>query len=111
VGRTFGYGVRGIILRKLALGYGLDSERWVKAVERGERCALGHERVPGTLPGRIEAVFTRTHALEAYARAFQAELTPDLTGPRARIARNRAIEALRGRHASKRPRSFIRATI
>jgi hypothetical protein len=41
------------------------------------------------------AVFTRFYAIEGYAKALQQELTPDLEGPKARVALQRAIEALR----------------
>jgi hypothetical protein len=61
---------------------------WLKAVEAGTHA-------PRDLHARIEAVFTRFYALEAYAKAIQAEVTPDVTGPKARIALNRAIEAVR----------------
>jgi hypothetical protein len=61
---------------------------WIKVVEAGTHA-------PRNLHGRIEAVFTRFYALEAYAKAVQAEVTPGVTGPKARVALNRAIEALR----------------
>jgi hypothetical protein len=63
---------------------------WVHSVELGRR----RWRSP-TLHSQILAVFTRFYALEAFARGIQAEVDPNASGPKARIALNRAIEALR----------------
>jgi hypothetical protein len=41
------------------------------------------------------AVFVRFYALEAFAKGIQAEVTPEASGTEARIALQRAIEALR----------------
>ena len=77
---------------RAALWFGM-SLGWIKAVE-------AETHAPRDLHGRIEAVFTRFYALEAYVKGLQAELTPDLTGPKARIALSRAIEALRAAGAT-----------
>jgi hypothetical protein len=63
------------------------------------------------LHARILAVFTRYYALEAYAKAIQAELTSDLDSPKAGAALRRAIEALRaaGMQASDVERLFSTA--
>jgi hypothetical protein len=47
------------------------------------------------LAWRVERVFVRYAAIEAYARAIQAEVDPHATEPEAGIALRRAVEALR----------------
>jgi hypothetical protein len=50
---------------------------------------------PSGLSERVAEVFARYAAIEAFARAVQREVTPEATGPKARVALQRAIEALR----------------
>jgi len=63
---------------------------WVKSVECGRRCVAFEGLHP-----HILGVFRRFYAIEAYAKAIQAEVMPDATGPKASVALQRAIEALR----------------
>jgi hypothetical protein len=68
---------------RAALWFGL-SLGWIKAVEAGTHA-------PRDLHGRIEAVFSRYAALEAYARAVREDMGLPDHGPSLR----RAVEALR----------------